>query len=268
MDTTVEPQCPGQNLDDPSQFANLVYYRPNETVGALHTWRDILYAWKADRREYEWASLTCSGGETPYKGQCLERARVLEMQAITTDAPSAAPPTPEDSPYPPTNWTDAYECVLSGTQLRGADGTIVVGDLRRGDRLQREDGSATTVVYVDSKPYDGPTYAVGDALLTGAHAVRVSGSLDRWQEARDAGRAIETAPTTLYRIQTEAYCRDSMVTRGGVILETWDGLDAGEWRPHFYDGDGVRRRCGGLRGMFAWVADTLLYHARRFELWM
>ena len=129
------------------------------------------------------------------------------------------------------------------------------------------DDAQTTVVRMDWVPCRDGLYIVGDARLSPAHAVRVSSNGPQWRDARDVGDREECAPRTkLYRIQTSSYCEDTVVTRDGVALETWDGRSAEDWRPHYYDASGIRRRCGFVWASAAWAADVVRERYERARL--
>jgi hypothetical protein len=146
------------------------------------------------------------------------------------------------------------------------DGSVIgIDRIRAGDRLRTADGGYTTVKHIDAKEYLGDVYIVGDARLTGAHAVRVASfnkdesvGSSRWHSADEVGRSEQIdEPTTLYRIQADEYCRDVLETREGIFLETWDGRPSDAWRPHYYDEHGTRRRCGYGWDGIAWIMDVI-----------
>ena len=47
----------------------------------------------------------------------------------------------------------------------------------------------------------------------------------------------------IFQIQTSDYCEDVLVTEHDLLIESWDGRDKHEWRPHHYDATGRRMQC-------------------------
>ena len=47
----------------------------------------------------------------------------------------------------------------------------------------------------------------------------------------------------IFQVQTTDYCEDVLVTEHDLLIESWDGRDKHEWRPHHYDATGRRMQC-------------------------
>ena len=138
-----------------------------------------------------------------------------------------------------------FTCIAEFVEMQTTRGNVQVRNLKEGDVIKMPN-SKTTIIR-DIKKQKVPTHALHEvncngavSHLTGNHAYQCNGD---WHHPKERGRRLKSSePTHVYSIRTQDYCNDRLLTSTGIEVEGWDGLEATEYRHHYYE-NGRRLRC-------------------------
>jgi hypothetical protein len=140
-------------------------------------------------------------------------------------------------------------CVDSSLGVAVASGAFVtLRDVVPGMLLLTKAGHPTTVrQVVHDQSIDAPFVVPTDkcglhnaTTLSPAHAVLCNG---RWMLASEIAQRHPLVHLTSYtNVQTDDYCKDTLVLQTGLVVETWDGRGRNDWRPHSFS-NGKRLNC-------------------------
>ena len=195
------------------------------------------------------SNLAAEPGETRYF-KCDLHCSGSNARFEVSCPPSLPPPPPPPPPPPSPTPLDDVICIDARVGVLLADGSSYksLGEVSVGTALFTKSGRVTHVrdivtQHAKEAPYvvlAGTCGATVDTILSPAHAVRCDG---KWTTARDVGKRLDGArPVTYTNLQTDDYCSDELILDTGLVVETWDGRQRHEWRPHAYE-NGERINC-------------------------
>lgn len=142
-------------------------------------------------------------------------------------------------------------CIDDSTGVLASDGHyVVLSSVRVGDRLATPDGYTVVRKIIHQDVHDitwtvpaGTCGATSSTILSPSHAVRCD---RQWKLVKEvASRATTRRSVRYMNLLTEDYCTDMLILNTGLVVETWDGRDRNEWRPHIYD-NGHRINCQNM----------------------
>ena len=167
-----------------------------------------------------------------------------------SQSPSPPPqsPSPQSpSPSPPSPLADIICIEDTHAVVTRSGERVALRDVTTGMILRTDKGTTTVREVVSQSSADAPWVvpagvcgATASTVVSPAHALRCDG---KWTTAPSVGAREATGRLVHYvNLRTDDYCKDRLLLDTGLVVETWDGRQRDEWRPHSY-ADGVRINC-------------------------